>query len=137
MHQNSSEDNSLRKGAANLTNLTITQENSSKGISVCTCQGCCEVHRPGGHLPRSSLQPDGSKLVVNVPNTKSVSSEDASPRQSGYHKSTSPGECFGGGHGSLSSKGDNDSPMSSEIRWDDLQLREEIGQGKVEGNYTW
>ncbi|KAL8543759.1 hypothetical protein ACS0TY_004356 [Phlomoides rotata] len=121
MHQNSSEDTSLRKETANVAY-------SLKGVPVCTCEGCCEVHRPAGQLSRSSLQSDGSKFVANVLNMKSVNSEDASPRQSGYHKIQSSEDCFGG-LGSLSSKGDYDSLMNSEIRWDDLQLREEIGQG--------
>ncbi|KAK6136019.1 hypothetical protein DH2020_030229 [Rehmannia glutinosa] len=58
-------------------------------------------------------------------------SEDASPRQSDSPKVPTSGESFGSGPQSSSSKGENDSHIvvDSEIRWEDLQLREEIGQG--------
>ncbi|KAK4435278.1 Serine/threonine-protein kinase CTR1 [Sesamum alatum] len=78
--------------------------------------------------PRSS---DGKESGANVLNIKSLDSEDASPRQSDPHKIPSSAESFGSGHGSSSSRGENDSHVvvDIEIRWEDLQLREEVGQG--------
>ncbi|KAI3468785.1 hypothetical protein Pfo_025448 [Paulownia fortunei] len=112
-------------------NPSVTNESSSGGAFSGAFQGCFEVHRPAEEFPRSCFQSDGRESVANVPNVKSVDSEDASPSHSDSHKIPSSGESFGSGPGSSSSKGDNDLHMvvDSEIRWEDLQLREEIGQG--------
>ncbi|KAL0329741.1 UNVERIFIED_CONTAM: hypothetical protein Sradi_4960800 [Sesamum radiatum] len=150
--QNGSEDNSRRKEAANEACCLRDSIESTSPICNLDTSNYRADDAPAGtphalerkqrdthlnpsvsndQLPRSS---DGKESVANVPNIKSLDSEDASPRQSDPHKIPSSGESFGSGHGSSSSRGENDSHMvvDIEIRWEDLQLREEVGQGKVE-----
>ncbi|KAL0324339.1 UNVERIFIED_CONTAM: Serine/threonine-protein kinase CTR1, partial [Sesamum calycinum] len=147
--QNGSEDNSRRKEAANEACCLRDSIESTSPICNLDTNNYRAEDAPAGtphalerkqrdthlnpsvsndQLPRSS---DGKESVANVPNIKSLDSEDASPRQSDPHKIPSSGESFGSGHGSSSSRGENDSHMvvDIEIRWEDLQLREEVGQG--------
>ncbi|XP_042055626.1 probable serine/threonine-protein kinase SIS8 [Salvia splendens] len=67
------------------------------------------------------------------PNTKSLYSEDASNGQSDSQKILGPAESCGSECGCSSSKGENDPPLvvRSAIQWEDLQLKEEIGQGSL------
>lgn len=78
---------------------------------------------------RTTLQSDGSKSAANFPKTKLLSSEDTSTRQSDSQKNPSSGS----GPGGSSRIGNNDPPVvvNSVIHWEDLQLKEEIGQGKA------
>ncbi|KAK6158107.1 hypothetical protein DH2020_005421 [Rehmannia glutinosa] len=104
-----------RKQPETHMNPSFAKESPSSGAFSGAHQGYFEVHRPADQQP----------------NIKSVDSEDASPRQSDSPKVPTSGESFGSGPRSSSSKGENDSHIvvDSEIRWEDLQLREEIGQG--------
>ncbi|KAH6754752.1 hypothetical protein C2S53_020636 [Perilla frutescens var. hirtella] len=102
----------------------VNNETSTAEAFSGAYQGCFEVHR-------TSLQSDGNKSAANLPTTKSLNSEDASTRQSDSQKNSSSPESSGNGHGGSSSKGDNEPHMAvnSVIQWEDLQLKDEIGQG--------
>ncbi|XP_047941918.1 serine/threonine-protein kinase EDR1-like isoform X3 [Salvia hispanica] len=94
-------------------------------------QGYFEVQRHADQLPGTSFQTDENKFVANLPNTKSLDTEDVDQEQLDPQKNLGSAESYGSGHGSSSSKGENDLPLvgSSAIQWEDLQLKEEIGQG--------
>ncbi|XP_041994499.1 probable serine/threonine-protein kinase drkD isoform X1 [Salvia splendens] len=94
-------------------------------------QGYFEVQRHADQLPGTSFQTDGNKFVANPPNTKSLDAEDVDHEQLDPQKNPGSAESYGSGHGSSSSKGEIDLPLvgSSAIQWEDLQLKEEIGQG--------
>ncbi|KAL2238184.1 serine/threonine-protein kinase EDR1 isoform X1 [Sesamum indicum] len=149
IQQNGSEDNSRRKEAANgaccrrdsiestspICNLDANNyhaEDDLAGTPHALERKQRDTHLnpsvTNDQLLRSS---DEKESVANVPNIKPLDSEDASPRQSDCHKIPTSGESFGSGHGSSSSRGENDSHMvvDIEIRWEDLQLREQVGQG--------
>ncbi|KAL2525063.1 PAS domain-containing protein tyrosine kinase family protein [Abeliophyllum distichum] len=76
-------------------------------------------------LPRSNFQLDKKECEPTL------EVEDASPGQSDPQKFPSSDGSVGSSHGSLSSKGNNEPyPIPDcEICWEDLHLREEIGQG--------
>ncbi|CAI9759409.1 unnamed protein product [Fraxinus pennsylvanica] len=111
------------------TNLPMNPLGASEGSSVGTFPrdqvGGSEVPGYADQLPRSSFQLDGKEREPNL------EVENASPRQSDPQKSSSSDGSVGGSHGSLSSKGNNElyAMPDCEIRWEDLYLREEIGQG--------
>ncbi|XP_057763990.1 serine/threonine-protein kinase CTR1 isoform X2 [Salvia miltiorrhiza] len=94
-------------------------------------QGCFEVQRHADQLPGTSLQANGNKSEANFPNTKSLNLENASNEQSDAQKNPGSAESSGSGTESSSSKGENDLPLviGSAIQWEDLQFKEEIGQG--------
>ncbi|KAL0312649.1 UNVERIFIED_CONTAM: putative serine/threonine-protein kinase SIS8 [Sesamum radiatum] len=146
IQQNGSEDNS-RKEAAN--EACCMRDSTESTSPICNLDAnnyhaedahALERKQRGTHLNPSVTNDqllrssDEKESGANVPNIKSLDSEDVSPGQSDPHKIPSSGESFGSGHGSSSSRGENDSQLvvDIEIRWEDLQLREEVGQGKVE-----
>ncbi|PIM99147.1 Tyrosine kinase [Handroanthus impetiginosus] len=112
-------------------NTSVTNESSSTGAFSGAYQGCFEVHRPADQMPGSGFQSDRRKSIANLPNITLADSEDVSPRQSGPRETQSTGGSCGNGPGSSPNKGDSDTHLvvDSEIRWEDLHLKEEIGQG--------
>ncbi|KAL2547355.1 PAS domain-containing protein tyrosine kinase family protein [Forsythia ovata] len=112
------------------TNLHMNPSGASEGSSVRTFS---RVHSGGSEvpgyatdqLPRSNFQLDGKECEATL------EVEDASPGQSDPQKFPSSDGSVGSSHGSLSSKSNNESYLipDCEICWEDLQLREEIGQG--------
>ncbi|KAL1547592.1 putative serine/threonine-protein kinase SIS8 [Salvia divinorum] len=64
-------------------------------------------------------------------NTESLNSKDVSDGQSESQKYQGPAESCGSECGGSSTKSENDLPLvvSFAIQWEDLQLKEEIGQG--------
>ncbi|XP_022893952.1 serine/threonine-protein kinase CTR1-like [Olea europaea var. sylvestris] len=111
------------------TNLPTNPLGASEGSSVGTFPrdriGGSEVPRYADQLPRSSFQLDGKECEPNL------EVENASPGQSDPQKFPSSDGSVGSSHGILSNKGNNESSAipDCEIRWEDLYLREEIGQG--------
>ncbi|XP_047951203.1 serine/threonine-protein kinase STY8 [Salvia hispanica] len=78
--------------------------------------------------------PSSRKEAANgtcSPNSKSLNLEDPSNGQSDSQKNLGPAESCGSECGCSSSKCENDPPLvvRSAIEWEDLQLKEEIGQG--------
>lgn len=114
-------------------NLFFDNESSSAEAFSGANLGCFEVQRHADQLPRTNLQLDGNKSAANSPKMKSLNLEDASNGQSDSQKNPGSADSTGSGHGSSSSKGENDLPLvvSSAIQWEDLQFKEEIGHGKV------
>lgn len=109
-----------------ITNLDA--DNHIKDVLIGTC-GAIErkqhVHKLADQLPRPSSESNGVSPKIKYEDT-----EDASSKQSDSHKSPSSGESS---DASPSSKGESSRMLvGSEIRWEDLQLREEVGQGKIE-----
>ncbi|XP_057520107.1 uncharacterized protein LOC130800532 isoform X2 [Amaranthus tricolor] len=68
---------------------------------------------------------------TSLQDVEPAETEDAAERQAGAKSLPSSGDNFAGSSGSSSSKGDGESSsmVDSDIRWEDLQLGEEIGQG--------
>lgn len=124
------EDNSMRKAANGTCSLRYSMQGASHTCSLNASNNTVD-HMIGTSdaAERTTLQSDGNKSAANFSNTKLLSSEDASTRQSDSEKNPSSGS----GSGGSSRKGDNDPHVvvDSVIHWEDLQLKEEIGQGKA------
>lgn len=71
-------------------------------------------------------------LKLDVQNSRMMEMEDLLQPQPDIEQFPNSGENTGSSLGSSSNKGDNESNLNVHcgIRWEDLQLREEIGQGK-------
>ncbi|KAL1559810.1 putative serine/threonine-protein kinase drkD isoform X1 [Salvia divinorum] len=112
-------------------NPFFDNENPSGEAFSGAYQGYFGVQRHTNQLPGTSFQSDGNKSAANSPNIKSLNTEDVDNEQLDPQKNPGSAESYGSGHGSSSSKGENDLPLvvSSAIQWEDLQLKEEIGQG--------
>lgn len=102
----------------------------------CRSQGSTETtsHNLAANVRGSSfpgLQVDDKGTESELENPKAGEVEDAAERQVGARNHAGSGESRGSSPGSSSSKGDNDSNsmVDPDIRWEDLQLGEEIGQG--------
>lgn len=105
--------------------IFIFSKNSSVVASSGECHECVgstvpedPILRLGSHCNTNNVEPEAKKLVME---------DDVQKQQEivqFFRESTRS-------HGSLSSKGDNDSNVAveCEIQWEDLQLGEEIGQG--------
>ncbi|XP_051115433.1 uncharacterized protein LOC127240674 [Andrographis paniculata] len=84
-------------------------------------QGQFDGHRSPDRLQRTNSSQHDKKVIRQ---------EDAPARQSGSIKTPSSGESVGSGESSLSrNENDPHKVVNSEIRWEDLQVKEEIGQG--------
>lgn len=94
---------------------------------------CLEVPKPVDLLPIPSFQIEAKELESDLETSKSSEIEDAAKQLSDPQQSPSSGESIGSSPGSSSSKGETwlNSREDCEIHWEDLQLREEIGQGKA------
>lgn len=91
----------------------------SRECGKCSKEGLKDSRK----LLRSSLQ----QVNPNVKNLRMLETEDA---QKDAHQLPNSHESPSTSNGSLSSKGDNDYLIvDCEIHWEDIQLREEIGQG--------
>ncbi|KAG6383520.1 hypothetical protein SASPL_156733 [Salvia splendens] len=123
------EDNSGRKEAANGTCSPIYSMQSASSLD--TGNNAVDAMKETSDFPGTSFQTDGNKFVANPPNTKLLNTEDVDHEQLDPQKNPGSAESYGSGHGSSSSKGENDLPLvgSSAIQWEDLQLKEEIGKG--------
>ncbi|KAG6418853.1 hypothetical protein SASPL_121059 [Salvia splendens] len=129
IQQNGFEDNSGRKEAANGTCSPIYSMQSASSLD--TGNNAVDAMKETSDFPGTSFQTDGNKFVANPPNTKLLNTEDVDHEQLDPQKNPGSAESYGSGHGSSSSKGENDLPLvgSSAIQWEDLQLKEEIGKG--------
>lgn len=84
-------------------------------------------------MPTPRFQFELEELDPDSQNSKHLEVEDATKQQSVPQQSHGSGESICSTNESLIRKGDTglNSRGDCEIRWEDLQLREEIGQGKA------
>lgn len=103
-------------------------EDSSPVASSRECDKCSKGLENSGKLLRSSCQ------QVN-PDVKSLRMLETEDVQRDAHQPSNSHESPCTSNESLSSKGDNGSNLmvDCEIHWEDIQLHEEIGQGKYQG----
>ncbi|KAL2902381.1 putative serine/threonine-protein kinase SIS8 [Bienertia sinuspersici] len=90
-----------------------------------------KVPRKQTSFPPLGLHVNNQDVVPALEKPKSAETEHAAEGLGGAKNLTSSGENLSGSPGSSSSKGDSESSsmVDSDIRWDDLQLGEEVGQG--------
>ncbi|KAJ6347493.1 hypothetical protein OIU76_004050 [Salix suchowensis] len=98
-------------------------------LSSTECNGRHGLDKPGDQLQKLACQHDRNESELEASNLESYGVEDDAQRQPGGNF-PSHGKSVGS-LGSSSSKRDSDSNCISdcEIRWEDLQLGEEIGRG--------
>ncbi|KAJ6415245.1 hypothetical protein OIU84_004102 [Salix udensis] len=98
-------------------------------VSSTECNGRHGLDKPGNQLQKLACQQDRNESELEASNLESYGVEDDAQRQPGGNF-PSHGKSVGS-LGSSSSKRDSDSNCMSdcEIRWEDLQLGEEIGRG--------
>lgn len=103
-------------------------EDSSPVASSREGDKCSKGLKNSGKLLRSSFQ----QVNPDVKNIRMLETEDA---QRDAHQLPNSHESPCTSNGSLSSKSDNDSNLivDCEIHWEDIHLREQIGQGKYQG----
>ncbi|KAA8521989.1 hypothetical protein F0562_012697 [Nyssa sinensis] len=99
-------------------------EGSHIEASSVECNECSQVPHAADQLARSGFQPDSQ-------NPKALEIEDPVQQQPDGQQSPSSVGSVGSSPGSSSRNGDNESNLmvDCEIRWEDLHLRGEIGQG--------
>ncbi|XP_057449946.1 uncharacterized protein LOC130741153 isoform X2 [Lotus japonicus] len=103
---------------------SVFEVSSAKPFSR-ECYECLGSLVPQDPLLRLHRQFDPKKLE---PEATHMAIEDEVQKQQGRLQLPSSRESVGS-HESSSSKGDNDSVVDCEIHWEDLHLRDEIGQG--------
>lgn len=115
------------KNSAHITS-TVFEDSSAKPFSedCCACFGSPIPQEP---LLRLRSQFDPNKLEPEAANM--VMEDEVQKQQEGLQLPSSRESI--GSHESSSSKGDSESNsvVDCEIHWEDLQLREEIGQGNL------
>ncbi|KAL7188809.1 hypothetical protein ACSBR1_038627 [Camellia fascicularis] len=101
------------------------------------CNDYSEIIKARDHLARLDFHCDVKELEPESQNSKSLEIENAVQQQPDPQQHSSSAGSIGSNHGSLSGKGNNESNLvlDYEIHWDDLQLREEIGQGSFASVY--
>jgi len=98
------------------------------------CHECFREPKLQTSLPTLGLHVDDKGAEPELDDAKAVEAEDAAERQVGARYHANSGESRGSTPGSSSSKGENESNLmvDLDIRWEDLQLGEEIGQGEAD-----
>ncbi|KAJ8449300.1 hypothetical protein Cgig2_002432 [Carnegiea gigantea] len=108
----------------------LEKASSSESFSK-ECHECFKEPKLQTSLPTLGLQVSDKGTESELENPKAGEVEDAAERQGGARNHAGSGESHGSSPGSSSSKGEYDlnSMVDPDIRWEDLQLAEEIGQG--------
>ncbi|CAL5442371.1 unnamed protein product [Camellia sinensis] len=122
-----------------ISNEVITQPNPPRDLKATTSYHCTVYAESEAENPHKRNSPCAAKrensyeLEPDSQNSKSLEIENAVQQQPDPQQHSSSAGSIGSNHGSLSRKGDNESNLvvDYEIHWDDLQLREEIGQVDV------
>lgn len=99
------------------------------------CSECAEVTRSRDPVPASCLSDNFNRITSNPQSSKPSESEEEllqqCPEPQGPQQQTNSDNSSESSRGTSSSKGDNESNLmiDCEIRWEELHMREEIGQG--------
>ncbi|XVF51546.1 hypothetical protein PTKIN_Ptkin04bG0193200 [Pterospermum kingtungense] len=112
------------------TSPSSVDEKSVVGLSSRECDGHFGLSGIGDSTAGVACQVNENELELKFPNMDGSEMEDEFHKHKAVKNSSSLGESVGS-QGSSSSKGDNDSnsTVDCEIRWEDLSLGEEVGQG--------
>ncbi|KAL6986184.1 hypothetical protein U1Q18_019552 [Sarracenia purpurea var. burkii] len=126
---------------SNSNGCKITSGGSSIEAFSRECNECSEFVRAGDNLTRVGFHCDMGELEPDLHNSKALDIENAAKLPPYHQRFPSSGGSTGSGHGSSSSKGDNELNLvvDCEIHWEDLHLQEEIGEGSFAIVYhgTW
>ncbi|XP_052210698.1 uncharacterized protein LOC127813654 isoform X2 [Diospyros lotus] len=95
------------------------------------CSDGSEALKAADHLNRLGYCHGAKDLELDLQNLKAVELENVVQQQQDPHQFPSLGGSICSSHGSSSSRSDNESILlvDCEIRWEDLHVRKEIGQG--------
>ncbi|CAK9170467.1 unnamed protein product [Ilex paraguariensis] len=120
------------------TIATGNEESSSVEALARDSNQCSEVPGRKYWLSKSGFPLDAKELVSDIQSSEFLEIDNAVQRHPDAQQFPSSGGSVGSIHESSSSKDENESNLvvASEIRWEDLRLLEEVGQGKVEGTQT-
>ncbi|PHT57956.1 hypothetical protein CQW23_00319 [Capsicum baccatum] len=116
----------ILKGSCFIPQRPIAPENAQIKFSECS-----KASRSPEQLPRTCFQINDKYRKPQVGNSKLSTKEDSSGQQLDNQQSRKSGENARSSHGSSSNKNQNELNLivNYEILWEDISLREEIGQG--------
>lgn len=112
------------------------EEKSVVGLSSRECDGHFGLTGLADSTAGVACQVNQNELELHFPNMNGSEMEDESQKHKDGKNPSSLGESIGS-QGSSSSRGDNESNsmVGCEIRWEDLHLGEEVGQGSYAAVY--